>query len=89
MIFLLQQNVNQNGDTIELYEILFVNFCLRKLNKLPRALRKEISKKKFKNKLKEEMQKNTRTDSRGQKLKALKVYFIKIIHESPKRKVII
>ena len=48
---------------------------VRKWKKLPRALRKEKSNKKFKKELKEEMQKDTNEFQWTKKLKALKVYF--------------
>ena len=49
---------------------------VRKLNKLPRALRKEKSKKNCKKELKEEMQKiHERVPMDKKKLKALRVFF--------------
>ena len=50
--------------------------------KLPRALKKEKSKKKFKKELKEEMQQRHKRVPMDKKMKALKVYFYKVIHEN-------
>ena len=60
----------------------FIRNFVRKWNKPPRALRKEKSKQKFKKELKEEMQKRHERVPMDKKLKALKVYFYKLIHES-------
>ena len=55
---------------------------VRKWNKLPRSLRQEKSMKNFKKELKEEMQKRHERVPMDKKMKALKVYFLKIIHDN-------
>ena len=67
MIFLSQQNVNQNG----VKSSIIRNFVW-KWNKLPRALRNEKSKKKFKKELKEEMQKRHERVPMNKKIEGFK-----------------
>ena len=54
---------------------IIANF-VRKLNKLPRALRKKKSKEKFK-RIKARDAKKTRTSSNGQKIGGFKSFFLK------------
>ena len=60
----------------------YKKLCSEMEYKLPRALKKEKSKKKFKKELKEEMQQRHKRVPMDKKMKALKVYFYKVIHEN-------
>ena len=75
--FSLTRNCKSNWSQNSIIRIFFW-----KWNKFPRALSKEKSRKKFKKELKEEMQKRQERVPMDKKLKTLKVYFNKIIHEN-------
>ena len=77
MIFLSKQNVNQNGVKIQLQETLFGNgINFQKLSE--RKNQRKILKKNYWKRCK----KDTNEFQWTKKLKALKVYFYKIIHEN-------